>query len=120
IFHRYPKRNVSYFPSIRIATERRTANVSALFLSEGSKLLCLFVHRRGANAQVGLLQCLLLFLARDGDVELHLVAFGLCIFSHASPALRDAFGLRLEIFHASETFRASDYSLAFFRRDQHA
>src|SRR5439155_4328889 len=55
-----------------------------------------------------------------GDVEFHLVAFGFCIFRHATAALRDAFGLRLEIFHASERFYASDYTLTFFRRDQHA
>ena len=35
-------------------------------------------------------------------------------------ALRNPLGLHLEIFHPPETFRATDYGVAFLRRDQHA
>ena len=55
-----------------------------------------------------MLERLLLFLARDRDVELHLVALGLCVLRSrgcGTATLRDAFGLGLEIFDAAERLR---------------
>ena len=50
---------------------------------------------------------LFLFFARDGDVEFHLVAFRPRIFGHPSPALRDAFRVRLKILDAAKAFEFS-------------
>src|SRR4029077_13162559 len=104
ILHRHAQRNTCHFTSIRVTAESRTANTSALFLGQSTKLLSLFVCRRRANAQARLLEGLLLLFARNGDVEFHLVALGLCIFRHPTPTLRDTLGLHLKILRAPKSF----------------
>ena len=105
IFHRHAQRNVRHFASFWIVDERSNCEYGrSCFSARSRKFLRLFVHRRGANPQTGLLQRLFLFFARDRDVELHFVALGLRIFRHAIAALRDAFGLHLEILDAAKPF----------------
>ena len=76
------------------------------------------VTSRGQDAQARRLQRRLLFVARDRDAQLHLVALDFCVLRHAAAALRDAIGLLGVILHAAHAFDALDQRVGFFRHDQ--
>ena len=65
-----------------------------------------------------MLQCGLLFVPRERDVQRDLVALRLCIFPQPVAALRNALGLHLEILHARHPFDLRDHGFALVRREQ--